>query len=147
MGKEIAISEEERKRRSERAKKLVKEGKLGGPNQGQGRKRKTTANEKLAQEASRHSQKMIERLLDIIENGTNNEALNAVKMWVELEFKERERKERIEESELEGKSKDELIKFVVQKLIENQGKGVVPADFIDGDAVEVEVKEIESGRD
>lgn len=146
--KELVLSPQERKRRSDRAKQLVKEGKLGGPNQGQGRKRTEKANEKLAREAARHSQKMLDRLLDIIENGKNSEALNAMKMWIEIEATENARQDKEKVSELEGKSKDELMKFVIEKLIERQDAGDKNLPFIDGTAEEVEsAGEIESGSD
>ena len=146
-GKEMILSPQERKRRSDRAMSLVREGKIGGPNQGQGRKKKIRANEKVAQEASRHSQKILDRLLDVIENGKNSEALNAIKMWLEIEASEMDRKDKEKVSELEGKSKDELMKYVIDKLIERQASGdddSVP--YIDGKAEDVsDAKVVESG--
>ena len=145
-GKKLELSPQERKRRSDRARALVKEGKLGGPNQGQGRKRTEKANEKLAREAARHSQKMLDRLLDIIENGKNAEALNAMKMWIEIEATETSRKDKERVSELEGKSKDELMKFVFEKLLERDNSGDNPVDFVEGRAEDItDVKVIESG--
>jgi len=143
--KSLVLSDEERKRRSDRAKALVKSGKIGGPNHGQGRKKKVKANEKVAQEAARHSQKIIDRLLDVIENGKNLEALNAISMWLKIEADETHRQSHQEVSELEGKSKDELMKFVIEKLIEQQSSGDIKIPFVDGTAVEVtDAKVIES---
>ncbi len=143
--KGLALSPQEHKRRSDKAKELVASGKLGGANRGQGRKKQVKANEKVADEAARHSQKIIDRLLDVIENGKNAEALNAISMWLKIEAEETHRKSQQEVSELEGKSKDELMKFVIEKLIEKQGTGET-LEFVDSTAKDVtEAQVIESG--
>lgn len=142
----LQLSDEERKRRSERARALNKEGKLGGPNMGQGRKKKMKANEKVAEEASRHSQKIIDRLLEVIENGSHSNTLKAIEMWLRIEADETAKKEGQKQSELESKSKDELIKYVVEQFVSLQKQGKkIPGFDLDVEAKEIEQGEIESG--
>lgn len=136
--KPIKISEEERRRRSERAKSLHKQGKFGGPNQGQGRKKKVSANEKAAEEAARNSHKIIEAIVDALENGRTSEKLKAVQLWLEIEARELDKKEKKELDQLENASKDELIKFVIDKMAELQSRGIaVPNYDIEATAIEV----------
>lgn len=140
--KPIKISDEERKRRSERAKALHKKGKFGGPNQGQGRKKKVSANEKAAQEASRNAHKIIDAIMDALENGRTGEKLKAVQLWLEIEARELDKKEKRELDKLENASKDELIKFVIDKMAELQSKGIsVPNYDIESTAIEVKSDE------
>ncbi len=140
--KPIKISDEERKRRSERAKALHKKGKFGGPNQGQGRKKKVSANEKAAQESARNSHKIIEALMDALENGKTGEKLKAVQLWLEIEARELDKIEKKELDKLENASKDELIKFVIDKMAELQAKGIsVPNYDIEATAIEIKKDE------
>jgi hypothetical protein len=144
--KPINISEEERKRRSDRAKALNKKGKFGGPNQGQGRKKQTTANEKAAEEASRNAHKIIEAILDALENGKPAEKLKAAQLWLEIEAKETDRQERKEFSQLENASKDELIKYVLDKMLELQNRGIkVPNYELESNLIESSGEEITDG--
>lgn len=144
--KAINITEEERKRRSERAKALHKKGKFGGPNQGQGRKKQTTANERAAEEASRNAHKIIEAILDALENGKPSEKLKAAQLWLEIEAKETDRKERKEVSQLENASKDELIKYVLDKMLELQNRGIkVPNYELESNLIESSAEEVTDG--
>lgn len=115
------LSLEERKRRSEVAKRNVAEGKIGGPNRGQGRKKKVRANEKIANDAARHAQKIMDGLIDIIDNSKKPmEVMAAMKMILEIEEKEMIRENKTKKDEFEGKSKNEVIEFLVEKLLEKQ---------------------------
>lgn len=138
----MPISEEERKRRSKLAKKLNEKGEFGGAGMGQGRKKKQTANEKAAVEAARNAQKIVDAILDTIENGKPGEKLKAAALWLEIEARETDRIDRKKQSELDSASKDDLIKYIVGQMAQLQEKGIQVPNF-DFDAKAKEIKEIE----
>jgi hypothetical protein len=138
-----SITEEERKRRSELAKKMHKDGVFGGAGKGQGRKKKETANEKASREAARNSQKIVDAIIDALENGKPGEKLKAAQLWLEIEAREIDRKVKQEHSQLESASKDELIKFIIGKMSELKASGLeIPNFDIDANAEEIKPKQI-----
>jgi len=138
------LTEKERARRSELAKRMNEEGKFGGAGHGQGRKKKVSANEKAAQEAARNGQKIVDAILHSLENGKPGERLKAAQLWLEIEARELDRAAKTNQSELESASKDELIKFIVGKMAELKTSGLeIPNFDLEAKAVEVTPKEIE----
>jgi len=122
------ISEEERRRRSERAKANPN---FGGAGKGQGRKKKETANQKVAREAARHGAKIMETLLDVLDNGTKRERLNAAQMILDIEAKEKERQSKETNAQIENASKQELIDWIKeQKQAQIEQKATKAADII-----------------
>ena len=140
----MPLSEEEKKRRSELAKSLNQDGKFGGSGMNQGRKKKQTANEKASLEAARNGQKIVDAILDALENGKTGEKLKAAQMWLEIEAKELDRNERKKQHQLDEASKDDLIKFIVSNMAQLKSKGIeVPNFDIDATAKEIQIKKLD----
>jgi hypothetical protein len=140
----MPISEEERKRRSKLAKELNNRGDFGGSGMGQGRKKKETANEKAAKEAARNGQKIVDAILDTLENGKTGEKLKAAALWLEIEAREVDRTDKKKQHELDAASKDDLIKYIVGQMAQLKQQGIeVPNFDIDVKAEEVKPKELE----
>ena len=139
------ISDEERKARSERAKKARAEGKLGGSNIGQGRHKKPRASEELAEAAKDEAENMRRTLKDVMKNGSAGVKLNAVKTWIEIEQKEENIKIKEKQLAYSKASEEQLIKMIGARLKELKDAGIKIPDYIDVDAFEVEPKQIENG--
>ena len=134
------ISDEERKARSERAKKARAEGKLGGSNIGQGRHKKPRASEELAEAAKDEAENMRRTLKDVMKNGSAG-----VKSWIEIEQKEENIKIKEKQLAYSKASEEQLIKMIGARLKELKDAGIKIPDYIDVDAFEVEPKQIENG--
>lgn len=118
----MELSEEERKRRSENAKALHAKGKFGGNQRGAGRPRVKRATEKIAEEADQNAAMMIKELKQIIKNGSNNEKLKAIDLWLGINMKETDKKEKREQAEIANASREDLIKMIgpkIQQLIDS----------------------------
>lgn len=70
--------------RSERARQLVAEGKIGGPRAGSGRPRRIRPSELAAEAAVEHWSKIERALVNGIENGTPEQRSRAAERWVRL---------------------------------------------------------------
>ena len=125
MGKQINITDEERERRRQNAFELKEKG-LIGPQFGKlgGRPKKPRASETIAEEVSKQGEAIFERLIDIVKDGKNAEAINAAMALLKVEEQER----KIIETEvinLEQAKRNELLEFLSKGLQELAEAGVV----------------------
>lgn len=119
----------------ELARRLVEEGKFGGANRGQGRPRKPRASEKVAELVAGDGKRIYDRLMSILENGTDSNSILAVRELRAIEENERKIVDQEEEQAIENLKKDQLLALVVGKLLELGDKGVIPGDVIDGEVI------------
>jgi hypothetical protein len=125
----------------ELAKDLVAQGKFGGAGRGQGRKRKPRAAEEIARRMEGEGTRIFERLMEILENGTDSNSILAVRELRAIEENERKIEIQDERNEIEDLKYDQLLALVVSQFMELGEKGVIPRevfDVIDGEAREVE---------
>ncbi len=147
MGK-YTITEEERLRRSEAAKALVQQGKIGGPVFGRmgGKAKAENLHSHVASELRKDENRkaIADRLIGIIKNGADREANHAIRTVMQIDSTEHEMTRR-EDRELEQLERAELLAFVVEGLQELHASGQLDGEpFIDGDAA-VEVRAIGPG--
>jgi hypothetical protein len=128
-------SPERIEKQRELAKRLVEEGKFGGANRGQGRPRKPRASEKVAELVAGDGKRIYDRLMSILENGTDSNSILAVRELRAIEENERKIVDQEEEQAIENLKKDQLLALVVGKLLELGDKGVIPGDVIDGEVI------------
>jgi len=135
------LTDAERQRRSELAKRLHAEGKFGGSEFGKlgGRPRRQRATELVAEEARDNAKLIVEAFKDALgkENHPNTR-VRAATEWLSIEAKEEELRMK-EERQLEGMHRDQLIAQVAEKLGVLIEAGVVPQ------VVEGEARELTSG--
>ena len=136
--------EELSKVRSENAKKLVAEGKLGGARKGSGRPKKERAQTVVAEKVRDHqAQNIYTTLVDVMNNGKPGEQLKAALALLEIESKEHAIQSREEERMYDNRTKEQLVELAMKrlKLLEKQGFDV--GSFLEGKAEEiVEQKEL-----
>jgi hypothetical protein len=138
----VELSDEERKRRSDQAKRLVAQGKFGGKQPGSGRPRKKRASELVAERVSQHATEIWNELWDLRNDKSSAIRLKALVEMLDIE--ERERGVQVEEQkQLENKSRDELLTYVLEMRSSLQGQGALPFD-VEGEAAEI-IEELGSG--
>jgi len=128
---------ERKEKQREIAKRLVEEGKFGGAGRGQGRPRKPRASEKVAELVAGDGRRIYERLMSILENGTDSNSILAVRELRAIEENERKISDDDENREIDNMKKDQILALVVGKLLELGEKGVLPDDIIDGEAIDI----------
>jgi hypothetical protein len=122
----------------ELAKDLVAQGKFGGAGRGQGRKRKPRASEKIAELVSGEGKRIYDRLMTIIDNGTDSNSILAVRELRAIEENERKIADDDEDKAIDDLKKDQLLALVVDQLMKLGDKGVIPTDeIIDGEVIRV----------
>lgn len=113
-------TEEDRQQASDRAKELVKQGKIGGARHG--RRKKIPAYAVIAAEAQRNGRTLASVLLTIAEHGSTEKLqLDAIKMLTDIELKAQANR-REEEEHLLALPRDELQRKVLQRLAELTGE-------------------------
>jgi len=113
-------TEEERRAQSERAKELVRQGKIGGARHG--RRKKLPAYAVIAAEAQKNGREMAKVLVDIALNGSTPKLkMDAIKQLTDLE-KQVKQERRDEEEHLLKLPRDELERRVLQRLAEITGE-------------------------
>lgn len=126
-----------------RALQLIYEGRLGGPNRGQGRKKMPRASELLAERL----RKKVDRMENAIDRGLDAEnekvALDAVKTAIKIEHDEAalQVKEQQAEASLDGLSKEELIERIIEIASEATTEAAI-GEFIDLPETEIEEAEV-----
>lgn len=140
----VAISEAERQRRRELAKRLVAEGKIGG-NRGGGRPKKKSATELALEKLQDEADSIVQALRDGIdptkEKSATNRARNAHKI-LELEM-EHEKEERAKEKDLSDMKKDEIIDGLLDMLGKFRGLPEFASMFADTEVIDADVVGIE----
>ena len=128
---------ERKEKQREIAKRLVEEGKFGGAGRGQGRPRKPRASEKVAELVAGDGRRIYERLMSILENGTDSNSILAVRELRAIEENERKIADDDQDREIDNMKKDQLLAVVINQLLELGDKGVIPTDIIDGEAIDI----------
>lgn len=108
----MPISEEERQRRRDLARKLNKDGKFGGVQPGSGRPKKARAQEVVADRIAQEGDTIFLALEDALSSDSPSIKLKAALAMLEIEGKEVEHKRREDVGEFNDKTKDELIAFI-----------------------------------
>lgn len=151
--KKLELSDEERQRRRELAKKMVEEGKIGGPRPGSGRPRKKRASEYVAEAARTHANKIVDAFLDSIhETAPAQIRLQAAKDWLLIEQKEAEIQLK-EERQFDDMSEKELREMVAANLTKLHEKNIKvavgssseseePAEIAEAEIVEEEAEDL-----
>lgn len=138
MGR-LNLSEEERRRRSELAKRLHSQGKFGGAQPGSGRPRKKRASEIVADEAARMADKMIQAFDDALDKkNPASVRVQAAKELLKIERDEAELQLK-EEQALEGMTTRQLIELITNRM--GKIKELGPADLID--VLDLEAEELD----
>jgi hypothetical protein len=120
------------------AKDLVAQGRFGGAGRGQGRKRKPRASEKIAELVSGDGRRIYERLMLIIDNGTDSNSILAVRELRAIEENERKIADDDEDKAIDDLKKDQLLALVVDQMMKLGDKGVIPTDeIIDGEVIRI----------
>jgi hypothetical protein len=136
----VSISDEERARRSELARRLHAEGKFGGPQPGSGRPRKRRAAEIVAEEAAAEAQAIVKVFKDAIDPGAPlHLRLQGARDWLTLEQREAAL-QMAEEKALEGMHRDQLVAELASRL----GR-LIDAEAIVLPEVTARVEELTSG--
>lgn len=132
-----AWTEERKQQQRELAKRLVEEGKFGGAGRGQGRPRNPRASEKIAELVSSDGRKIYDRLIDILQNGTDSNSILAIREIRAIEENERKIHDDDEDKAIENLKKDQLLALVVSQILELGDKGVIPTNIIEGEIIDV----------
>ena len=123
---ELSYSEEERQARSERAKALHAQGKLGGAEFGKlgGRPRKKRSTELIAEKAAENAEKIWNQLEGLLYSENEKIVLDTVKHIHTVE--EQERKNTVdEEVRYENLKHGELAELVIANLFDLLGEGKI----------------------
>jgi hypothetical protein len=118
--RKMNLSDAERKRRSEAAKKRIAEGKIGGQfGKLGGRPRKNRASDHVADAAEKNKAKMVSALEDALEDDQSiSTRLKAVEQWLAIEDKNR-RLEMDEEEHFAKMSREELAEHLAARFANN----------------------------
>lgn len=137
----VAITPEERKRRSDLAKRLVAEGKIGGAGRGQGRKRIPRASEIAAEKARAHAPEIVQAYIDALDPSQPAATrIKAADSWLRLEQTEADLQLR-EKRQLEALSTNDLIGEITERFSAIRragGLGLLPEGVMDIDAEDIE---------
>jgi len=128
---------ERREKQREIAKKLVEEGRFGGAGRGQGRPKKPRASERVAELVARDGQKIYDRLMKILEEGTDSNSILAIREIRAIEENERKIIDQEDQQAIDNLKKDQLLALVITQLLELGDKGVIPGDIIEGEAIDI----------
>jgi hypothetical protein len=117
----MPISDEERERRRELARKLHKEGKFGGKQEGAGRPKKARAQEAVADRIAQEGETIFLALEEALSSDSPSVKLKAALAMLDIENKEVDHQRKVNQDEFEDATKEELIAFITttaQKLKE-----------------------------
>lgn len=136
-------SPEEIQRRKDLANELVKSGKFGGPQPGSGRPpTKRRAAQAIAEAANERTKELIAALASGIDpSQPASVRVNTAEKWVNIERQESELRLK-EDRQLEDMTADDLINLIASRFARVKAGGL---DFIEGEATEVPLDELESG--
>jgi hypothetical protein len=126
MGKMVNITDEERERRRQNALALKEQGRIG-PQFGKlgGRPKNPRAATKVAEKVANDGERLYERLMKIVENGVDANAIKAINALMKIEEQERQLEEK-EVINLEQAKRNELLEIVAGGLRELEESGIIP---------------------
>jgi broad specificity phosphatase PhoE len=136
----LNISDEERQRRSELAKRLHAQGQFGGRQPGSGRPRKKRAAEVVAEGAAERG----EQILQVFDDAMSSKQPASVRVKAATELLKIEHSEaelKIKENQaLDGMSNEQLVALIAERFGRLQSAGALPPgmeDFIELEAEEL----------
>lgn len=150
--REYNISEEDRIRRSELARKLNRDGKFGGKQRGAGRPKKQRAQETVAEKIGKEGDSIFTALKSALNSESPSIKLKAALAMLDIETKEEQLQMQEEQRMYDNLSKEKLLELVQQRLIQLGKSGAqIPGLRFDGiieelDGRRIETDIIESGR-
>src|SRR5438552_18397514 len=109
--RKMELSEEEKKRRSELAKSLHKDGKFGGIQKGAGRPRKQRASEVVAEGVREDGNKILKALREALSSKSPSIKLKAALAMLQIERDESEFKIKEEQREYDSMGKEALLEL------------------------------------
>lgn len=118
------ISEEERQRRSERARQLVKQGKIGGVQKGAGRPKKERASEVVAEKIREDGERIYRALRKALNSKSDSVALKAALAMIQIEREEEEYQAKEEQRMYENLSREKLLEMVGQHIKKLEESGI-----------------------
>lgn len=138
------ISEEERKRRSDRAKQMHAEGKLNAKDDGAkgGRPKVKSITEYVLDEMRSEGDLVLNALKSGLKAKSPNIKVRAAEMLMTIEGRDDDRRSKSKSSA--EMSRGELIEGIVTGILELQSRGQLPEDIIEGTVVEVPHQQIEA---
>jgi len=129
-------TDERREEASQRAKRLFKEGRLGGKQPGAGRPKKQRASEKVAEAAKAKADKIVKAFEDAIdESNPASVRLSAAREWLKVEQDET-KLQMEEERHVDQLQTNQLIQQITQKISRLQDAGVI-GDVVDAEVIDV----------
>lgn len=134
--KKYEITPAERLRRSEAAKALHAEGKIGGAQKGAGRPRKQRAQEVVAEGIRDDGDKILKALREALKDKSNTTKLKAALAMLEIESKETELKIKEEQRTYDNMSKDKLLELAFERIQQLKEQGIDVGEVIQGRARE-----------
>ena len=137
------ITDEDREARRQRALAMREQGKFGGPQPGSGRPRKKRISEVIAEQVDDEAQTFYDRLMQIVREGTDSNAITAARELIAISEKEADRRDRQDEK-IDDMHRDQLLLLVAMQFKELSDRGLIPdfAGIIDGEASEVTDEEL-----
>lgn len=138
----LNIDEAERKRRSELAKKLHKEGVFGGKQRGAGRPKKERAQEYVAEAVRDEAENIVKALKAALAAGQPSTRLKAALAMLDIEQREHEFVMRQEQRAYDNLSRDKLLSLIHARIALLNKTGELEDFDMEGEATEVVVKEL-----
>lgn len=135
----MQLSEEERQRRSELAKKLHAEKKFGGNQKGSGRPKKERAQEAVAEKVREEASEIFRALKAALKSNSPSVRLKAALAMLEIETKEEEYKIKEEQRQFDNLSKERMLELIEEriKVLKEQGVEIPGLKAIEGSATEI----------
>jgi hypothetical protein len=118
------ISEEERKRRSERAKAQVAKGQLGGKQKGAGRPKKQRAQEHVAERIKEEGDSIFKALKDALKSESASIKLKAALAMLEVENKEEDFQRKEQDRMYDELDRAQLIELLHTRIADLEKEGV-----------------------
>jgi hypothetical protein len=121
----MELTDEEREKRRQRALALHEQGKFGGAQPGSGRPRKKRVAEVIAEKVADEAQTIYDRLMQVVREGTDSNAISASRQLIEIEEKEAIRLDR-EDDKIDSLHRDQLLLLVATQMKELYDRGLIP---------------------
>jgi hypothetical protein len=140
--KKMELSDEERKRRSELAKKQHEAGVFGGKQEGAGRPKNKRASEIVAEGIKDDAQKILTALRAALKSDSDATKLKAALAMIDIENKETELRIKEEQRAYDNLDRQQLLNLVKERLDQLKESGTDMGDIIDAKATEILPKEL-----
>ncbi len=130
----MELSAEERKRRSDLAKKLNREKKFGGKQEGAGRPKKQRASEVVAEGIREDGEKILGALRTALKAASPSVRLKAALAMLDIERKEFDLQMREEQRAYDNLSREKMLELVHERVQLLKEQGIDIGEIIEGRA-------------